>query len=81
MRLLAERLGVPMTTARDWRRRFATNALVLTIRLVALAVRLDPAAVQLRVAHHEAEALEALSITWHRTRFGARVSELWRCGV
>lgn len=80
MRPLADRLDVPMTTARDWRRRFATNALALSIRLVALAVRLDPAAVQLRVAHREAEALEALSVTWHRarTRFGARVPELWR---
>ena len=38
MRLVAERLGVPMTTARDWRRRFRVNALVMVTALVALAV-------------------------------------------
>jgi hypothetical protein len=45
MRPVAERLGVPMTTARDWRRRFRINALRMVTALVALAVRLDPAPV------------------------------------
>jgi hypothetical protein len=63
----------------DWRRRFATNALALTIGLVPLAVRLDPAAVQLRMANRQAEAPDALSVISQRarTRFGSRVPELW----
>jgi Domain of unknown function (DUF6431) len=80
MRPLAERLGVPMTTARDWRRRFQVNALVLATALVVLAVRLDPAAVLLGAANDETAALEALGATWHRayTRFRERVPKLWR---
>jgi transposase-like protein len=81
MRPVAERLGVPMSTARDWRRRFRARALVLTTALVGLAVQLDPAAVLLSAAGNETAALEALGATWHRarTRFGQRVPELWHC--
>jgi transposase-like protein len=77
---LAERLGVPMTTARDWRRRFRVNALVLATGLVALAVHLDPAAVLLSGTNHERAALEAVGAAWQRahTRFSERVPELWR---
>ena len=80
MRPVAERLGVPMTTARDWRRRFRVNALVLATALVALAVRLDPAAVLLSATHHETAALESLGAAWQRarTRFGQRMPKLWR---
>ncbi len=80
MRPIAERLGVPMTTARDWRRRFRVNALLMVTALVALAVRLDPAPVLLSGTDHERMALEALGATWQRsrTRFGERVPELWR---
>jgi len=79
MRPLAERLGVPMTTARDWRRRFQVNALMMVAALVAVAVHLDPAPVLLSAAEHEIVALEALGAVWHRarTRFGKRVPELW----
>jgi len=79
MRPIAERLGVPMTTARDWRRRFQVNALVLATLLVALAVRLDPAPVLLSGTDHEHAALEALGASWQRarTRFGGGVPELW----
>ena len=80
MRPVAERLSVPMTTARDWRRRFRARALVLATALVAMAVHLDPLAVLLSATTDETAALEALGATWHRarTRFGERVPELWR---
>jgi hypothetical protein len=81
MRPIAERLGVPMTTARDWRRRFRVNALLMVTALVALAVHLDPAPVLLSAAGHESVALEALGAAWDRARrrFGKRIPELWRC--
>ena len=47
MRSVADRLGVPMTTARGWRRRFQLRAPALAAALVAVAVHLDPAAVLL----------------------------------
>jgi transposase-like protein len=81
MRPVAKRLGVPMTTARDWRRRFRLNAVVLATMLVALAVRLDPAPVLLSGADQEHTALEALGANWQRARarFGKRVPQLWHC--
>ena len=80
IRPVAERLGVPMTTARDWRRRFRVHALVLATALVALAVRLDPAPVLVSATNHERTALEALGANWQRarSRFGERVPGLWR---
>ncbi len=81
IRPVAERLGVPMTTARDWRRRFRVHALVLATALVTLAVQLDPAPVLLSgTEDHERAALEALGATWQRarSRFGERVPGLWR---
>jgi hypothetical protein len=80
MRPVAERLGVPMTTAREWQRRFRVNALVMTTALLALAVHLDPAAVLLSSASNETVALEVLGATWQRarTRCGDRVPALWR---
>ncbi len=79
MRSVAELLGVPMTTAREWRRRFQLRAPALAAALVALAVHLDPAAVMLST-DGEAAALEALGATWQRarTRFGERVPAVWR---
>lgn len=79
IRPIAERLGVPMTTVRDWRRRFRVNALMMVTALVALAVRLDPAPVLLSGADHERTAFEALGASWQRARvrFGERVPELW----
>jgi Domain of unknown function (DUF6431) len=78
-RPLAERLGVPMTTAREWRRRFQLRAPALAAALVAVAVHLDPAAVLMTTAG-EAAALEALGAAWQRarTRFGERVPAVWR---
>lgn len=80
MRPVAERLGVPMTTARDWRRRFQVNALMMVTALVAVAVHLDPAPALLSAAGHETVALEALGAAWDRARrrFAERTPELWR---
>ena len=80
MRPVAVRLRVPMTTARDWRRRFRVNALVMATALLALAVHLDPAPVLVGAASDEITALEVLAATWQRarTRFGERVPELWQ---
>ena len=79
MRSVADRLGVPMTTAREWRRRFQLRAPALAAALVAVAVQLDPAAVVLS-NDGEAAALEALGAAWQRarTRFGERVPAMWR---
>jgi hypothetical protein len=79
MRNVANRLGVPMTTAREWRRRFQIRAPTLAAALVAVAVHLDPAAVVL-TTDGEAAALEALGATWQRARarFGAHVPSVWR---
>ena len=72
-------VGVPMTTAREWRRRFQLRAPALAAALVAVAVHLDPAAVVLS-SDGEAAALEALGAAWQRarTRFGERVPAVWR---
>jgi transposase-like protein len=76
---VADRLGVPMTTARGWRRRFQLRALALAAALVAVAVYLDPAAVVLST-DGEAAAVEALGAAWQRarTRFGEGVPGVWR---
>jgi hypothetical protein len=79
MRTVADRMGVPMTTARDWRRRFRVRAAALTVALVAIAVQLDPAAVLLKV-DGEPAAIEALGAVWQRAnrRFGERIPRMWR---
>jgi hypothetical protein len=79
MRRVAERLGVPMTTAREWRRRFQLRAPALAAALVAVAVHLDPAAVLLST-DGEAAALEVLGAAWQRarTRFGEGAPAVWR---
>src|ERR1700737_2986693 len=60
MRSVANRLGVPMTTAREWRWRFQLRAPALAAAFVAVAVYLDPAAIMLST-DGEAVALEALA--------------------
>ena len=79
IRSVADRLGVPMTTARGWRRRFQLRAPALAAALVAVAVHLDPTAV-LVSTDGEAAALEALGAAWQRarTRFGEGVPGVWR---
>jgi len=79
MRSVADRLGVPMTTAREWRRRFQLRAPALAAALVAVAVHLDPAAVVLST-NGEAAAREVLGAAWQRarTRFGEGAPAVWR---
>jgi hypothetical protein len=79
MRSMADRLGVPMTTARGWRRRFQVCAPVLAAALVAVAVQLDPTPVLL-AGQGETAVLEALGATWQRAqqRFGERTPAVWR---
>ena len=79
MRSVANRVGVPMTTAREWRRRFQLRAPAPAAALVAVAVQLDPATVLL-TTDGVAAALEALGAAWQRarTRFGERLPALWR---
>ena len=47
MRRVADQVNVPMTTARDWRRRFRLRGPTLTAAMVALAVHLDASPVLL----------------------------------
>jgi hypothetical protein len=79
MRKVADQVGVPMTTARDWRRRFRLRATVLTAALVAIAVHLDPAAVLLEHGGEPA-AVQALAAVRQRARrrFGERIPGAWR---
>jgi transposase-like protein len=79
MRPVAERVGVPRTTAREWRRRFRLNALLMVAALVSVAVHLDPAPVLLSATGPETVALEALGAAWERARRRfERTPELWR---
>jgi hypothetical protein len=79
MRNVAEQLAVPMTTAREWQRRFQVRAPTLAAMFVAFAVHLDPAPVLL-ATNGESAALEVLGAAWQRARarFGDRVPAIWR---
>jgi hypothetical protein len=79
MRHVAEHLAVPMTTAREWQRRFQMRAPTLAATFVAFAVHLDPVAVLLATSG-EVAALEALGAAWQRAsaRLGDRVPAVWR---
>jgi hypothetical protein len=79
MRSIANHLAVPMTTAREWQRRFQMRAPMLAATFVALAVHLDPVAVLLATTG-EPTALAALGAAWQRARarFGDRVPAVWR---
>ena len=72
-------VDVPYTTARSWWRRFRARAPTLTAALVALAVGLDGAPVDL-AADGAAAALAALAVAWGRARarWGERVGPVWR---
>lgn len=72
LRTVAAVVGVPHTTARDWRWRFRARAPVLAAGFASLAVALGGSALELP-ADLEAAALQALSGAWGRARvrFGA----------
>jgi hypothetical protein len=79
VRKVADRVGVPMTTARGWRRRFRLRAPALAVALVAIAVHLDPTAVVLE-DEGETGAILALGAAWQRAqqRFGDLTPSVWR---
>lgn len=79
VRAVARGLGVPHTTARSWWRRFRARAPTLTAGLVALAVGLDGAPVDLGTVGASA-AVDALAVAWGRARarFGEAVGGPWR---
>ena len=77
-RRVAEGLGVPHTTARDWVRRFAKRAEALAAGFAALAVEVGGHALRLPQAAAEA-ALGAISGAWAaaRSRAGKAVGDRW----
>jgi hypothetical protein len=78
-RRVADQVRVPMTTAREWRRRFRRRAPTLTAAMVAIAVHLESASVRLD-GSGETAALQALGAAWVRAqqRFGQAIPRLWR---
>lgn len=79
VRRVATQIGVPFTTARSWWRRFRARAPTLTAGLVALAVGLDGAPVDLGTVG-AAAAVDALAVAWERARArsGGAVGGPWR---
>jgi hypothetical protein len=79
LRRVAAQIGVPFTTARSWWRRFRARAPTLVAALVALAVGLDGAPVEL-LGDGASAAVDALAVAWGRarSRWGERVGEPWR---
>jgi hypothetical protein len=77
-RPIAAHLAVPHTTVRDWWRRLQVQAPWLLASLLALALRLDPAPVDLR-RDGGAAVLEALAAAWQRAgrHLGAPPSDRW----
>ena len=77
-RTIAQQLGLPHTTVRDWWRRLRARAPTLLAPLLALAIRLDPAPVALQT-DGAAAVLEALASAWQRARqrLGARLPGRW----
>jgi hypothetical protein len=77
-RRVAEVLGLPYTTVRDWRRRFVARAEMLTLGAVRACVALGAPAPRLPAAP-VAAALAALGSAWRAAgrRFSG-VGRLWR---
>ena len=82
MRPIAAWLGVPHSTARDWRRRFRARAPTLAAGLAALAVELTGSVPALPI-DCEAAALVALGAVWAWVagRLGATTPGVWRLGA
>lgn len=77
-RPIAQQLGLPHTTVRDWWRRVKTKAPVLLAALLKLATTLDSTPVAL-TTDGVAAVLEALESAWQRARehLGARMPDRW----
>ena len=79
VRPVAERIGVPHTTARDWLRRFSSRAGVLAAGFGALAVALGDVVVARLPADSGRAALESLRAAWAAAlaRVGLASVGLW----
>jgi hypothetical protein len=66
-RTVAQQVAVPPTTVRDWWRRLRAQAPLLLVSLLALALRLDAAPVDLR-RDGAGAVLEALTAAWQRAQ-------------
>jgi hypothetical protein len=77
-RPIAERLGVPHSTVRDWWRRLRRRAPTLLAVVLAVATRLDPAPVEVQ-RDGAAAVLEALAAAWQRAarRLPGRAPDQW----
>lgn len=79
MRRVAAGIGVPTSTARDWRRRHRSRAPDLLARFAALAVRLGDDLADLP-STLEAAVLAALAAAWARARdrLSGIAASMWR---
>lgn len=77
-RPIAQQVGLPHTTVRDWWRRAKAKAAKLLAALLKLATSLDSAPVAI-TADGVAAVLEALESAWQRARehLGARIPDRW----
>jgi hypothetical protein len=77
-RPIAQRLGLPHSTVRDWWRRLRARAPTLLAGVLALATSLDPASVDL-YRDGAAAVLEALAAAWQRAqrRLASRPLDPW----
>ena len=77
-RPIAQRLGLPHTTVRDWWRRLRIRAPELLQAVLAVATGLDPAPVALSTDGTGA-VFEALRVAWQRARqrLGTRLPGRW----
>lgn len=81
MRPIAKSLGVPHSSARDWRRRFRARAPTLASGFAAVVVELGGRALDL-LLEPEAATLEAMAAAWQRARRRSVIDavSLWQFG-
>jgi len=79
LRALARRFDLPRSTLRGWWGRFRARSPTLLAEVLDVAIRLDPAPVDLRLKS-EATVFEALdqAVSRARARFGEHVGDVWR---
>jgi Domain of unknown function (DUF6431) len=79
LRVLARRFDLPRATLRGWWDRFRARSPTLLAEVVEVAIRLEVAPLDLRLAR-EAAIFEALdqAVSRARVRFGEHVGDAWR---
>ncbi len=79
LRALARRCNLPRATLRGWWGRFRARSPTLLAEVLEVAIRLDPAPVDLRLKA-EAAVFEALDqgLARARARFGDHLADVWR---